>query len=75
MNKTEKTNKLMWIVRNNETGEFLHKDRRYDYTRKIHNALLMPSRRIARNSKENGESVYKVRMSKTGIQIIGPEWA
>ena len=47
MNKSKKTNKLMWIIRNNETGEFLHKDRRYDYTRKLQNALLMPSRRVA----------------------------
>jgi hypothetical protein len=75
MNKTNKSNKLMWIVRNNETGEFLHKDRRYDYTRKLQNALLMPSRRIARNSKDTGESVYKVRLGKSGIQMVGPEWS
>lgn len=74
MNKTEKKNKLMWIVRNNETGEFLHKDRRYDYTRKLQNALLLPNRRTARSSKDAGESVYKVRLGKTGIQMIGPEW-
>ena len=75
MNKTKKTNKLMWVIRNNETGEFLHKDRRYDYTRKLQNALLMPSRRVARNSKEDGESVYKARLGKSGVQLIGPEWA
>ena len=65
----------MWVIRNKVTGEFFHKDSRYDYTRNIKNAKLMNSRSCARKCKQQDESVYKVSVGTNGVQIIGPEWA
>ena len=74
MSKTKKTNPILWIIKNNQTGKFLNRDSRYDYTDKISNAKILASRKQARMAKVENESVYKIRKTKNGIQLIGPEW-
>lgn len=65
---------ILWTIKNNLTGKFLNKDSRYDYTSKISNAKIIPSRKVARTMKVENESVYKIQVSGKGIQVIGPEW-
>jgi len=63
-----------WIIQNKQTGEFLNKDSRYQYTKKVRNAFLSPTRNEARKIKNNSEMIQKVLVEANKIQVIGPEW-
>jgi hypothetical protein len=63
-----------WIIQNKLTGEFLNKDSRYQYTKKIRNAYLVPTRSSARSIKNNSEIIQKVLVEANTIKVIKPEW-
>jgi hypothetical protein len=72
MVKTSKNQ--FWVIQNKKTGEFLNKDSRYQYTKKLRNAYLAPTRLMARDMKNNSEVIQKVMVEANKIQVIGPEW-
>jgi hypothetical protein len=69
-----KNNPIRWIIKNKVTGEFLNRNEKYTYTKKLKNALLIPTRNMARKAKEETEIVCKVQMENNQITLIGPEW-
>ena len=74
-NMKTKTNKnQFWIIQNKNTGAFLNKDARYEYTKNIKNALIISTRNKARNTKSIFETIQKVSVSGKDITIIAPEW-
>lgn len=44
----ETTKNVTWSIQNKKTKQFLNKNPNYGFTRKLQNALLLPSRSIAR---------------------------
>lgn len=71
--KTKNKNQF-WIIQNKTTRAFLNKDARYEYTKNIKNALLIPTRNKARNTKADYEIIQKVFVSGNNIKIVAPEW-
>jgi hypothetical protein len=74
MKTTTKNNNQFWVIQNKNTRAFLNKDARYEYTKKINNALLLSTRNKARNTKTEYEIIQKVSVSGKNIEIIAPEW-
>jgi len=74
MNTTTKNKNQFWVIQNKNTRAFLNKDARYEYTKKINNALLLSTRNKARNTKTEYEIIQKVSVSGKNIEIIAPEW-
>jgi hypothetical protein len=72
--KTTTNKNQFWIIQNKNTRAFLNKDARYEYTKKINNALLLSTRNKARNTKTEYEIIQKVSVSGKTIEIIAPEW-
>jgi hypothetical protein len=71
---SNKNNPIRWIIKSKLTGEFLNRNPKYTYTKNLKNALLMPTRNMAREAKEETEIVCKVKMENNQITLIGPEW-
>lgn len=69
-----KNKNQFWVIQNKNTGAFLNKDARYEYTKNIKNALLIPTRIKARNTKTEFEIIQKVCVKGKDIQILSPEW-
>lgn len=65
MTKT-KTKNIGWIIRNKENGQFINKNPKYTYTKKMQNALIIPTRELARICKTEDETVYKVAVNENG---------
>jgi hypothetical protein len=74
MKTTTKNKNQFWVIQNKNTRAFLNKDARYEYTKKIKNALLLSTRNKARNTKTEYEIIQKVSVSGKNIEIIAPEW-
>jgi hypothetical protein len=74
MKTTTKNKNQFWVIQNKNTRAFLNKDARYEYTKKINNALLLSTRNKARNTKTEYEIIQKVSVSGKNIEIIAPEW-
>lgn len=74
MKTTTKNKNQFWVIQNKNTRAFLNKDARYEYTKKINNALLLSTRNKARNTKTEYEIIQKVSVSGKTIEIIAPEW-
>jgi len=74
MKKTKTTNKTqLWVIKNKVTGQYVHQDKRYDYTKNIKNAMMLLNRRDARMLKSEDESIYKMITSGNDINLT-PEW-
>ena len=63
-----KNKKSGWVIKDIETGKFVSRSTRYEFARKLKNAVVFPNREIARLSRFVGtETVQRVKTSKDGI--------
>lgn len=74
MKNTKTTNKnQLWVIKNKVTGQYLHQDKRYDYTKNPKNAMRLLNRKDARSIKSECECVYKMIQNGNDINLV-PEW-
>lgn len=63
MTKTKTKNKTGWVIRNRKTGRFLNRFAKSEYTMKLENALIYPTRSWAREETAKMDTVNKVLLN------------
>ena len=67
------SNTHFWVIKNKATGQYLHQDKRYDYTKNPKNAMRLLTRKGARTIKSESECIYKMIQNGNDINLV-PEW-